>query len=355
MTARNVWRRHGIAGGFLTLGLLSACGRATPSAVGDRAPAYRLATAPLALPGDGSWDHIAAAPAIRRAFVSHDTHIDVLDLDADTLVGTVSHTPGVHGVALALATGRGYSSNGGDSSLTVFDVATLLPRGRVRLTTAAPDGIAYDSVSRRVFVLHDNQPSLSVVDAGPDTVRRTLALGGMPDGAEPDGRGGVFVSLKDKSELLKIDARALTLVARWALAPCEGPDAMTFDASMQRLLIGCDNRIAVEVDPANGHVVSTFAIGEGVDGIAVDPANGTVLVACGDGSVTVARRAANGAYRVLDRLRTERGAKTAAFDPVRGTLLLPTARFVSAASDDPTGRHSAVIPASFHVLMIQRR
>lgn len=349
------WQRTATIGWPVLLWALFACGGVRSSSAVARAPAYTLSTAPIALPGDGSWDHIVAAPTIRRAFVSHETHVDVLDLDGDTLVGTLLHTPGVHGVAVALAAGRGYSSNGGDSSLTVFELSTLAPRGHVRLTTAAPDGIAYDGVSRRVFVLHDGHPTLSVVDAGPDTVRLTLALGGMPDGAESDGRGGLFVTLKDKSELLKIDSRTLTIVERWRLAPCAGPDAMAFDAAANRIMIGCDNRMAVEVDPRDGRVLSTFAIGDGVDGIAVDPSNGTVLVACGDGSVTVGHREAGGRYRVVDRLRTERGAKTAAFDPVRGRLLLPTARFASEVSADSTGRHSSVVPASFHLLVLERR
>lgn len=355
MAGAIVWRRAASVGGWsLIIWALSACAAVSTSSVA-RGPAYSLATASIALPGDGTWDHVVAVPTIRRAFVSHETHVDVLDLDVDTLVGTLPRTPGVHGVAIALDAGRGYSSNGGDSSLTVFDVATLDVRGRIHLTSAAPDGIAYDSVSRRVFVLHDGSPSLSVVDAGPDTVRLTLALGGTPDGAEPDGRGNLFVTIKDKSELLKIDTRTLAIDRRWRLAPCAGPDAMTFDPSANRILIGCDNRIAVAINPTNGRVVATFAIGNGVDGIAVDPANGAVLVACGDGSVTVARRERRDSYRVQGTLRTERGARTAAFDPVRGRLLLPTARFASEESADSTGRSSSAVAASFHVLLLERR
>lgn len=307
----------------------------------------------LPFPGAGTWDHVTTASAARRLYVAHADHVDVLDLDVGRLAGVLRGTPDVHGVALAPALGRGYTSDGGDSSLTVFDPATLAVRGRVRLPGGAPDGIAYDPATRRVFALHGTGPSLSVVDAGADTVRATVALGGAPDGAVADGRGRVYVTLKDRSELLVLDSHRLTVGRRWALAPCAGPDAVALADAGRTVWLGCDNGVAVAVDAADGRVRASFPIGAGVDGIALDR-RGAVLVACGDGTVTVARRAPAGAYRVAGVVRTPRGARTLAIDDTTGRVYLPTAQFAAAAEPraGPPAEDAPTIPGTFRLVVL---
>src|SRR6266536_688084 len=58
--------------------------------------------------GEGGWDYLIADPDARRLYVSHATQVEVLDLDAGTLVGKIPDTPGVHGIALAPDLGRGF-------------------------------------------------------------------------------------------------------------------------------------------------------------------------------------------------------------------------------------------------------
>src|SRR6188768_2379640 len=93
-------------------------------AQGAPAAGYRVVkTIPVG--AEGGWDYAAVDAAARRLYVSHATKLVVIDIDRDTVVGEVGDTPGIHGVAFAPSLGRGYTSNGRDSTVTIFDLKTL--------------------------------------------------------------------------------------------------------------------------------------------------------------------------------------------------------------------------------------
>ena len=75
--------------------------------------------------GDGGWDYLNCDAAAHRLYISRGTHVQVFDTQSKTVIGDIPNTIGVHGIALAQEFGRGYTSNGRDSSVTVFDLATL--------------------------------------------------------------------------------------------------------------------------------------------------------------------------------------------------------------------------------------
>ena len=274
----------------------------------------------LALPGEGSWDHVVASSVDRRLYVAHASHLDVLDLDGDSLVAVLDSLPGVHGVALDPVAHRGYTSDGGDSSITVFDMRSLRVLKRLHLQADAPDGIVFDLVSRRVFAMHGDAPSLSVVDAGPDSVRGTMALGGSPDGGVPDGHGRLYVALKDRGELLVIDTQHLVVEQRWPLAPCQGPDAIAIDTSHARVFLGCDNGMVVSIETATGVVHPGFAIGPRVDGVSL--LGSEVVASTADGVVTIAD-CEDGRCTTTRTLATNRGSRTSALDGRTRRLFVP--------------------------------
>src|ERR1700683_3516959 len=93
--------------------------------------------------GDGGWDYLTADTAARRLYVSHATHVVVLDLDSGKVVGDIPDTPGVHGIALAPQLNRGFISNGRENTVTIFDLKTLKAITKVK-AGENPDAILYD-------------------------------------------------------------------------------------------------------------------------------------------------------------------------------------------------------------------
>src|SRR5439155_7329088 len=48
--------------------------------------------------GEGGWDYLTVDSAARRLYVSHTTHVVVVDLDARMIVGDIPDNTGVHGI-----------------------------------------------------------------------------------------------------------------------------------------------------------------------------------------------------------------------------------------------------------------
>jgi hypothetical protein len=73
------------------------------------------------IPGGGGFDYVTLDDAARRLYVSHATQVEVLDADSGKVVGTIPDTPGVHGVAIASAFKHGFTSNGRENKVSMFD------------------------------------------------------------------------------------------------------------------------------------------------------------------------------------------------------------------------------------------
>src|SRR5712671_4458734 len=75
--------------------------------------------------GDGGTDYVAVEAATGRVFVSRATHMMVIEGATGKVLGDIVNTPGVHGAGLATRAGHGFTTNGGDSTVTMFDLKTL--------------------------------------------------------------------------------------------------------------------------------------------------------------------------------------------------------------------------------------
>jgi DNA-binding beta-propeller fold protein YncE len=312
---------------------------------------YRLLKT-IRVPGDGGWDYLTVDEAGRRVYVSHGTQVDVLDADSGEVKGKVPDTAGVHGIALAPDLGRGFTSNGRANTVTIFDLKTLEKLGEVK-TGRNPDAILYDPATRRVFAFNGRSDSATAIDAAKGEVAGTVELGGQPEFAAADGTGHVFVNLEDKSELLKIDSRALKVVARWPLAPGKAPASLAIDPRNHRLFVGCRNRLLVVVNADTGKVVTTLPVGERVDATAFDPEAALVVSANGDGTVTVVHQDGPDKYQVVQTVKTRPGSKTLALDGKTHRLFIPAAEFKAAPKDSPR-RRPVMVPGSFVVLVFGR-
>jgi DNA-binding beta-propeller fold protein YncE len=121
----------------------------------------------------------------------------VLDADSGQLVGQVLNTPAVHGAAIAPELGRGFTSNGDDRTVTVFDTKTFELIKKVPVQ-AGTNFILSDSLSKRVFPLNEHT---TVFDGRTGGIVGTLDLGGDPEAAVSDGKGTVYINLGTRTPL----------------------------------------------------------------------------------------------------------------------------------------------------------
>ncbi|MEO8294549.1 MAG: YncE family protein [Gemmatimonadota bacterium] len=306
--------------------------------------------------GEGGWDYLAADTAARRLYVSHSTHVVVLDLDSLNVVGDIPNTPGVHGIALAPGLGRGFTSNGRDTSVTIFDLKTLATIANVKVTGAGPDAITFDAPSGHVFTFNGRGHNATVLDAASGAVVGTIELGGKPEFAVTDGTGRLFVNLEDRSSLVAIDTRAMKVTDTWSLTPCESPSGLAIDRAHHRLFSGCDNQLMAVVNLDNGRVVATPVIGEGVDANRFDPASQLAFSSNGEGTLTIVREISADSFAVVANVATQRGARTMELDGRTGRVFLPTAEYGEtppATAEQPRPR-APMVPDSFTLLVVGR-
>src|SRR5262249_5502983 len=124
---------------------------------------YTLAKT-ISIPGDERWDYVGVDSDARRVYLSHESHVVVLDADSYAIVGNIPDTAGVHGIAVAPELGRGFISNGRSNNATFFDLKTLKTIG-VYQTGTNPDAIAYEPVTKRVFTFNGRSQDATVLNA----------------------------------------------------------------------------------------------------------------------------------------------------------------------------------------------
>ena len=298
--------------------------------------------------GEGGWDYLEIDSNARRLYVSHGTHVVVVDPDAGKVVGDIPDTPGVHGVQIVPSLNRGFISNGRGNNVTIFDLKTLKTISQPK-TGENPDDIRYEPKSERVFTFNGRSNNATVIDAKTGMVVATIPVGGKPEFAVADDKGHVYANVEDTSEVIEIDAAKAVLTKRYSLKPCDGPSGLAIDVQKRRLFSVCGNRMMAISDPDAGKVIATPAIGQGPDGVVFDPASGYAMSANGDGTLTMIKENA-GKWEVLENVATQRGARTIALDAKTHNAYLPVA---DAGPPAATGqRRATFLPDSFKVLVI---
>ncbi len=303
----------------------------------------------ITLGGEGGWDYLAMDVEARRLYVSRATKVLVVDVEAGKMVGEITNTSGVHGIAIAHDLNRGFTSNGRDATVTIFDLKTLQAIGSAK-TGGNPDAILYDPATKHVFTFSRTRAaadaSSTVIDAATGNVIETIKLGGRPEFAVTDGKGQIFVNLDDKSEIAVIDTKKLTITARWTRtrAVC---------GRKRRLYSVCENKKMIVMDANTGKIIANVTIGGGTDAAAFDPGTGLAFSSNGDGTLTVVRESSPGKF-TAETIKTQSGARTMTLDPKTHKLYLATAEFgpPPAPTTERPNPRPAAIPGSFMVLVL---
>ena len=279
--------------------------------------------------GEGGWDFLEVDAANRKLYVTRGTRVVVVDMDTEKTVGEIADTKGVHGVAFVPELNRGFTSNGGNSSVTVFDLKTYKTLGNVK-ANGRPDIIYYEPVTNRILSFNHGTNDITAIDPEAMKVVGTLAAGGVPELAVSDDNGHVWVNLEDTSEIMEFDAKTMKVVNKFSLKPGSTPTGLAFDPKARRLFSTCDKLLVIS-DAESGKVVQTLPIGPGADGCVRDAETGLIFASCGgDGTVAVVREASPGKYEVAKTIKTKDSAKTIALDPKTHRL------YLAAASPDTT-------------------
>ncbi|MGI8950859.1 MAG: YncE family protein [Chitinophagaceae bacterium] len=293
------------------------------------------------------WDYIAVSPVTDYLYVSHGTQVNILDKNTGDSVGVIPNTKGVHGIAFAPEFNKGFTSNGGLNTVTVFDIKTNKVLDSIK-TGENPDAIMYDPFLKKIITCNGRSKNLSVIDPAADSVVATISLSGKPETAVSDGAGKIYVNIEDKSEISCINIQTNTVEASWSIAPGESPSGLAINKKTRRLFAGCDNKLLMIINADNGNVVTKLSIGDGCDGVAFDSTRNLIFSSNGDGTLTMIQEQSGNNYKVLDNIVTKRGARTCTVDQQTHQIFLPTAELDQLNE----GQRPKMKPGTFQVLVV---
>jgi len=302
------------------------------------------------LGGEGFWDYLTYDQDGQRLFITRGSHVMVVDTNTLKVTGDIPDLSAIHGVALAPDLNRGLISNGGDNTVTIFDLKTLKKLDSVKVGER-PDAILYEPFSTHIFTFNARSHDSTAIDAASGKVLGTIPLGGKPEFPASDGKGKLYVNIEDKSQIAQLDVTKLAVLHTWSISPCQEPSALAFDVQHHRLFSGCDNKMMAVVDSDSGKVITTVPIGGGVDAGAFNPKTREIFMSCGEGVLTVIHEDSPDTYSVRQSLPTVRGARTMALDRDNHVVYLVTAQ----REDKPAapGQRPALIPGTFELIVVK--
>jgi DNA-binding beta-propeller fold protein YncE len=292
--------------------LVFACGLAVPLIT----HAQNFKVEKFDIKGEGGTDYVTVEPATGRVFVSRSTHMMVVEGATGKVLGDIPNTPGVHGAGIATKHGHGFTTNGGDQTVTMFDLKSLEPIKQIKIGPGL-DGIMFDEADDKIILTNHSRPgTLTALNPESGEVVATVELEDTaPEGAAADGKGHIFVNNEGKSTIQVIDVKTWKATASWALAPCEGPTGIAYDTATNRIFSGCSNT-SVIVDASTGKIVASIPNGTRVDALGWDPSRKLIFIPNGgEGNVTVAHQDSADKYTVVATVPTFAGAKTITVDP----------------------------------------
>jgi len=322
----------------------------TALATAAEAPGFKL-TKKYPVPGDGGFDYVVFDSSANRVYASHGTEVDVLDADSGKLLGKVEDTPGVHGIAIVANLHRGFVTNGGNATVSVFDTETFKTLAKIAVAED-PDFVLYDPLSKRVLVCHGDAAAITAIDPEKQAVAGKIDLGGGAEAAVVNGRGQGFVNLEESAMVVSFDPQALKVLHKWPIAGCKTPTGLAMDTANDRLFIGCRSKVLAVMDAGSGKVIATLPIGERVDAVAFDADNKMIFASNWDGTVSVVHQKSANEYENAGDIQTQKSAKTMAFDPKTKRLFLSAAEMLPPASGQGRMRPK---PGSFTVLVVERQ
>ncbi len=305
---------------------------------------YKFGAAPG---GKEYFDYITIDSPARRVYLSHGTEVLVMNADTGALEGKIEGFVRMHGVVLVKEVGRGFVSDGDAGKVIIFDLKTLKKTGEL---TAADDAdcIIYDPASKRVFSLNGDSKSSTAIDAKEGKVVGTVDLGGKPEFAAADGKGTVYANLVEDNMIVAFDSHTLKVKERWPVAPEGGPTSMAMDRTHRVLFSGGRKPAMLDVISAdNGKVIQSLPITGGVDANVYDAASGRLFVSTRDGFIHIFHQDSPDHLTEVDKIKTEVGAKTMAFDPKTQELFTDTSDF----GPPPAKGNPPAVPGTFRVLV----
>lgn len=289
---------------------------------------YRLEKAATLRGEKPDWDYVTLDESRGFLFIGRRAEgVTVWDVRGDKVVRTIGKSEEAGAVILVPEFDRGYTANE-DGSTTAFKLSTLETIERIKFGDDSDSGF-FDPVTKQIAFTMGDSHKIAFVDAKTGRRAGEVAVDSRKiDGTVPDGEGNLFVALRDRDAVIKVDVRARAVTARWNTTGCEQPTGIAYDRADRRIFVGCRGTrpVLAVMDASDGRVIATHEIGRGNDGVVYDAAARKVYTSNGvDANLVIYDQIDADTYRLSEATTTRPYARTMALDTRTRKVYLVTA------------------------------
>lgn len=291
-------------------------------------PALLTKVTSFDLPGPGGkrFDYLTVVPDDHYLISAHlaagQTY--VIDLRTNTIVATITDTPGVEGVEYVPELKKLYTSNSGDNTIGVIDMKQMRVVKKIT-TESKPDGSAYAAPFQKLYVSDERGKAEAVVDVRSDTLVRTLHFDsetGMPQ-YDPVAKK-VYVNLQDQNLFAVVDPATDDVVGRYPVGRCTGNHGMAIDSEHHRAFLSCEGNELMAVFNLDTHQPIAFLpLASGPDVIKYDAGLKRIYVACSGGAISIFQMDDPDHVRKLEDFPVQKRVHSLAINPETHRVYTP--------------------------------
>ena len=300
-------------------------------------------------------DQIDYNPATKLLYMNRRKDgVTVVDVTTNKVVAQIPRTEGSNSIALVPSHDRGYTGHG-DGTATIFKLSDNTVIDRVSFATNSDGGI-YEPVSDNIAFQQADDGIIAFMDAGTGKKSSEVKIEGEElERPAADGKGNIFVPVRDKDLLFKIDVKAQKITEKWDIsASCQQPSGADYDAANNRVIVGCRGKMVaptlVVIDGDSGKVMSSTPLGRGCDEVQFDAGSKQLFTANGvDGNVVVYKQVDADHYAVSEAFSTRPGARVLRYNANAQQLYVMS----NAGTFDPSKKNLAKFnPWDVHVIVL---
>lgn len=268
----------------------------------------------------GGFDHAAVQRASRLLYVAHTSNdaLDIIDCAADRYLRSIPNLTGVAGALVSDERNLIFTSNRGEDTVSLLSSDD--ETGSVKISVGIrPNGLSFDPQRGLLLAANVGNPdipssfTLSIVDVGQRTMIASILVPGRTRWTIFDSQADVFyVNISNPPQIVVVDAKNPTVVAKAFDIPVEGPHGLDLDMEGRRLFCACDGAQLVTLDASTGKILSQLPLSGVPDVIFYNAALKHLYVAIGNPGVIDVFDTES--MRRIETVPTEKGAHTIAFD-----------------------------------------
>jgi YVTN family beta-propeller protein len=269
---------------------------------------------PIVIPGGpGGFDWMLVDGRSDRVFATHKGTKTLAGVDLKTDAALPPVTVGTaQGIAIDRRDNKIFLGDEDEKKVVVLDYATLAKTGEIAVTGPVDD-VLYCPKNGMVYADHDDGEDVWVIDAKTEKIVATVKIPEAPEKIAYDRTSDrIYQNIKSNNTVQVIDPATNTVEKTFDTAPATGPHGMVIDSTTQRLFSAGSNGKLVGIDIKTGKVIATVDIQKGVDQIAFDRGTKRIYCAC-QGAISVVQETDDGA-KLVGEVVTPKGCHTIAVD-----------------------------------------